>query len=74
MTSKSDGSLLPFQIIYGGKTEKSLPKREIREPAEKDGHIFCVSVSHWQTVKTFMVGCPAHLPDVMSCCQLRQSS
>jgi hypothetical protein len=55
VTCKPDGTLLPFQFIFGGKSPRCLPKGDARKEAEAAGHVFCYSLSHWQTVDTFKV-------------------
>lgn len=52
VTTAGDGSVLPFQMIFGGKTEASLPKTDLRRVAEDQGHDLTVSESHWCTVET----------------------
>ena len=52
VTTCADGSVLPFQMIFGGKTEASLPKTDLRHTAELEGHDFTMSESHWCTVVT----------------------
>lgn len=52
ITTAGDGEVLPFQMIYGGKTEASLPKTELRHTAQAQGHDFAFSESHWCTNAT----------------------
>jgi hypothetical protein len=52
VTTTADGEVLPFQVIFGGKTEASLPKTPLRPKAEAEGHDFTVSESHWCTIQT----------------------
>lgn len=52
ITTCGDGSVLPMQMIFGGKTEASLPKTDSLPKARADGHDFTVSESHWCTVQT----------------------
>lgn len=52
ITTTADGEVLPFQAIFGGKTEASLPKTPVRPQAEQAGHDFTVSESHWCTNQT----------------------
>lgn len=42
------GTMLPLQLIYQGKTERSLPAN--REEAEAAGHLFSATESHWMTL------------------------
>lgn len=52
ITTSGDGDVLPIQMIFGGKTEASLPKTDLRQVAESQGHDFAYSESHWCTVET----------------------
>lgn len=52
VATTADGELLPCQMIFGGKTEASLPKTPTRLLAESEGHDFTFSESHWCTVTT----------------------
>lgn len=42
--------MLPFLLIYEGKTERSLPKEEFRREAERGGHVFVTTKNHWMVV------------------------
>jgi hypothetical protein len=46
------GNMLPFQIISGGKTEKSLPSANARKEGEDAGFLFSVSgaQTHWSNL------------------------
>ena len=37
-------------LIYEGKTDRSLPKAEIRREHEMEGHVFVTTKSHWMTL------------------------
>lgn len=52
VTTAADGEVLPCQMIFGGKTDASLPRTPMRTLAEEEGHDFTVSESHWCTVTT----------------------
>lgn len=52
VTTSGDGDVLPIQMIYGGKTDASLPKTAKLADAERAGHDFTVSESHWCTITT----------------------
>ena len=42
--------MLPLLLIYQGKTNRSLPKEEVRQEAEKEGHAFVTTKNHWMVV------------------------
>ena len=51
VSSNAAGEMLPSQLIYQGKTERSLPVN--RAIAEADGHLFCATESHWQIHESY---------------------
>jgi DDE superfamily endonuclease len=48
LCAKEDGTVLPHQVIFGGKTTRSLPKT-----APPQGCFYTFTASHWQTVRTY---------------------
>jgi hypothetical protein len=49
----ASGKLLPFQVIFGGKTDRSLPSPEVRAEAEEMGIQFDSSGkvnNHWSNL------------------------
>lgn len=52
ITTCGDGEVLPFQMIFKGKTQASLPKSNRMPEALIAGHDFTVSESHWCTFET----------------------
>ncbi len=52
ITTCGDGTVLPFQMIFKGKTQASLPKSNRMHEALRAGHDFTVSESHWCTLET----------------------
>lgn len=52
ITTCGDGTVLPIQMIFEGKTEASLPKSNKLPEAVRAGHDFTVSESHWCTLQT----------------------
>ena len=48
ITTSCSGAMLPVQTIWSGKTVQSLPAAHLREPLEKDGHVWsCGGEKHW---------------------------
>ncbi|KAJ9112071.1 hypothetical protein QFC22_006370 [Naganishia vaughanmartiniae] len=53
VTSAMDGSLLPFQAVFKGKTSVSLPSQAASNVAEVMGMPFkCGGDRHWATLET----------------------
>lgn len=47
-----DGSTLPFQVIFAGKTDRSLPLAALRKHLEEQGWHFTQTPTHWSTLET----------------------
>ena len=52
MANTYDGKLLPLQLIYQGKIDRSLPEKEARAQAEALGWLFSRSANYWCVVET----------------------
>lgn len=52
LSSSSDGTLLPMQIIFTGKTKCSLPKTDVARIFLADGFHLTMSLSHWSNLET----------------------
>jgi hypothetical protein len=50
--SAADGTLLPLQLVYAGKTSRTLPREILRREAEQDGFHFTFSDNHWSNQLT----------------------
>ncbi|KAG1662842.1 hypothetical protein FOA52_010633 [Chlamydomonas sp. UWO 241] len=55
VSGAADGTLLPWQVIFTGKTDKSLPPKEFMQPwitHEKGAWVFSHTNNHWATLAT----------------------
>lgn len=52
VSSSSDGTLLPMQIIFTGKTKRSLPKTDVAKICLADGFHLTMSLNHWSNLET----------------------
>ena len=52
VSSASDGTLLPFQVIFTGKTDRCLPKFENKRDCLNHGFHFNMTENHWSNLKT----------------------
>lgn len=51
--SSTTGDMIPFQAIWSGKTDKSIPVPRVRAAAEKQGHRWVPrGERHWSTLAT----------------------
>jgi hypothetical protein len=62
VASTAEGTMLPFQQVWGGASVNSLPKQDLREPAEAKGICFTFAksekkTSHFSTLKTMKEVC-----------------
>lgn len=48
----ASGHLLAMQLIYGGTTERSLPRPDLLRDARAKGHHITNTANHWSTLKT----------------------
>jgi hypothetical protein len=52
VSSSSDGTLLPMQIIFTGKTKRCLPKTHVAKLCLADGFHMTMSSNHWSNLET----------------------
>jgi hypothetical protein len=52
LSSNAAGVVLPLQVIMTGKTEGSLPAKEDRSAAEREGFHYTVTDNHWANLET----------------------
>ena len=52
VSSASDGTLLPFQVIFIGKTDRCLPKSQSKRNCLNHGFHFNLTKNHWSNLKT----------------------
>jgi hypothetical protein len=52
LSSNALGVVLPLQVIMQGKTEGSLPSKDDRSDAEREGFHYTVTDNHWANLET----------------------